>query len=90
MNIETENLAPAYMERAVTGMAMIAVHEWGALGAHYIELRERFAVARRARSAGELLRDQMDLFPETQARLRQDHQVRRELLRRWFRTISPN
>lgn len=78
------------VQRAAMGLAMIAVHEWGALGAHYSELRERVAVARRARGAGEFLRDQMDLLPETQARLRQDQHVRRELLRRWFKQITPN
>lgn len=88
MNAEAVNATP--MQRAAIGLAMIAVHEWGALGAHYAELRERVAVARRARGAGELLRDQMDLLPETQARLRQDQQVRRELLRRWVRTLSLN
>lgn len=77
------------MERAVAGLAMIALHEWGALGAHYYALRERWAVARQARNAGELLRNQVDLLPETRARLRQDQQVRRELLRRCYKNVIP-
>ena len=88
MNRQSQNTEPGYLHRASVSLAMIAVHEWGALRAHYSELRERLAVARRARDAGELLRDQMDLLPETQARLRQDQQVRRELLRRWVKIFN--
>ncbi|MEK6807009.1 MAG: hypothetical protein AABY95_10230 [Pseudomonadota bacterium] len=88
MNADAVNANP--LQRAAMGLAMIAVHEWGALGAHYSELRERVAVARRARGAGELLRDQVDLLPETRARLRQDQHVRRELLRRWVKNFSLN
>ncbi len=90
MSTKAASDSPRVLQRAATGLAMIAVHEWGALGGHYAELRERMAVARRARGASELLRDQMDLFPETRARLRQDHQVRRELLRRCVSTLSLN
>lgn len=90
MNTQAVNETPHALQSAAVGLAMIAVHEWGALGAHFVELRERFAVARRARNTGELLRDQMDLVPETQARLRQDQHVRRELLRRWVKTITKN
>ncbi len=90
METQVVHAKPRVLERAAVSLAMIAVHEWGALGAHYAELRERVAIARRARGAGELLRDQMDLFPETQARLRQDQHVRRELIRRWLKTLTPN
>ncbi len=90
MNTEAVSVAQHPLQKAAMGLAMIAVHEWGALGAHYAELHERIAVARRARGAGELLRDQMDLLPETQARLRQDQHVRRELLRRWLKQITRN
>ena len=88
MNTQSQNIEPSYMQKASVGLALIAVHEWGALGAHYSELRERLAVARRARGAGEMVRDQLDLLSETQARLRQDQQVRRELLRRWVKNLN--
>lgn len=71
-----------YAQRAVDTMALVAAHEWSAIGGHAAAVRERWAVARRARGVSELLRDQVDLLPETRARLHQDHQVRRELLRR--------
>ena len=79
--------APDYAKRMADTLALIAVHEWSALGGHYAELRERVAVARRARGVGELLRDQVDLLPETRARLSQDQLVRRVLLRRWARSL---
>jgi len=50
---------------------------------HGIEVRERLAVARNARGPVELVRDQLDLLPETRARLAMDHHERRALLRGW-------
>lgn len=73
-----------YAQRAADTLARMAAHELSALDGHRAELRERWAVARRARGVSELLRDQMDLFPETRARLRLGQQVRRELMRRFI------
>lgn len=69
------------MEHTVDGLAQLARHESSALMAHLAALGERWAVARKARSTGELLRDQLDLLPSTAARLKRDQTTRRELLR---------
>lgn len=69
------------LDRAVDGISRIAVHEAESLDGHWLALRERWAVARRARGVGELLRDQFDLLPETRNRVRHDHQVRLTLWR---------
>lgn len=71
----------AYLERAVSGLTLVLAHEVGALSGHMAEVRERIAVARKARGLGELLRDQADLLPETRARLVQDQRERRALVR---------
>lgn len=65
----------------VESASRIGGHEMVALAGHWAEVRERWAVARKARGLGELLRDQLDLLPETRARLRLDHRERRLLLR---------
>ena len=50
-------------------------------------LRERLVVARKARSVGELLRNQIDLLPDTHARLLRDHSVRGQLLKGFTRDL---
>lgn len=70
----------AYLERAVGGLTLVLAHEVGALSGHIAEVRERIAVARKARGLGELLRDQADLLAETRARLVQDQRERRSLV----------
>jgi len=65
----------------VNGLALIAVHELSALRAHFSATGIRYRVARRARDAGELLRDQFDLTAETLNRLSRDQRLRRELWR---------
>jgi hypothetical protein len=66
--------------RSVDGFGRIAMHEAGVIDGHLDGLRVRWAVARKARSLGELLRDQYDLLPDTRARIARDH---RERLRIW-------
>ena len=72
----------AYLERAAGGLTLLLMHETGALSGHLAELRERTAVAAKARGLVELLRDQADLLPETRARLSLDQRERRSLLTR--------
>lgn len=72
-----------YAQRAVGGFALILLHEMDALSRHWIEVRERFAVARQARGVGQLMRDQVDLLAETRARLALDHEERLALLHSW-------
>ena len=72
-----------YAHRAVGGLALIVMHELDALSGHVAEVRERLAVARKARGLGELVRDQVDLLPETRARLNLDQRERRALLHSW-------
>lgn len=74
----------AYVSRIVDGAAQVLLHEVDALGGHWVELRERLAVARKARGLGELVRHQVDLLPETRARLVLDHRERRALLHSWL------
>jgi len=74
----------AYLARAVDGAMRVLLHELDALGGHWAALRERAAVARKARGLGELVRSQVDLLPETRARLSLDQRERRALLRSWL------
>lgn len=67
------------LDRVCSGVALIALHEAGSLQGHLEALNERLRIARRARSVGELVRDQFDLLPETRNRWQRDHRVRREL-----------
>ena len=83
-------LKQARLDRAIGDVSMLAVHELGALSGHWAEIGERLAVARKARSLGELLQDQVDLLPETRARLRQDQQLRRELLQGLYLDLTRN
>jgi len=69
------------------GLAELFAHERKTWSGHWAELHERLAVARKARNLGELLRDQLDLLPETRARLRGDQRERGALLRNWLREI---
>ncbi|MBI2383005.1 MAG: hypothetical protein HYV18_02915 [Gammaproteobacteria bacterium] len=77
-----------YLDRAYRGLELIVTHELGTLRGHYAELRERLAVGRRANTLAELIRYQMDLLPETRARLRVDHLQRKALVGNWLRTIK--
>ena len=74
----------AWFERAVGGAARLVVHEIDALSGHWAELRERLAVARESRGLGELVRAQVDLLPETRARLALDQRERLALLNSWI------
>jgi hypothetical protein len=67
--------------RAIDSVGQIAMYEAGALDNHLLALRERWAVARKARGVGELLRDQLDLIPATRLRLSEEHQARLKLWR---------
>jgi hypothetical protein len=78
----------AYLSRAVDGAALVLLHELDALGGHWVEVRERVAVARKARGFGELLRNQVDLLPETRARLSLDQRERRALVRSWLADLG--
>lgn len=72
-----------YAQRAVGGFALIVLHEVDAVGRHWVEVRERLALARKARGLGGLVRDQVDLLAETRARLTLDQRERRALLHSW-------
>jgi len=74
----------AWIERAVGGATLMALHELNALSGHWAELCERLAVARKSSGLGELVRQQLDLFPETFARLALDQRERRALLHGWL------
>lgn len=77
----------AYLERAVDGAAQVLLHELDALSGHWAEVRERVAVARVSRGLGDLVRTQLDLLPETRARLSLDRLERRALLRSWLNDL---
>lgn len=68
------------LRTARQGLTLLAEHETNALGDHLQALNRRLAVARRARTVGELLRDQFDLLPDTRTRLSRSHRSRRALL----------
>ncbi|MES0872634.1 hypothetical protein [Sinimarinibacterium thermocellulolyticum] len=70
-------------------MTLIVLHEADALDALAKAAGERLRLARRARSLGELWRDQVDLLPETRNRLRGDHAVRRRLWAGLVRDLKP-
>ena len=69
-----------YASRAFDGLVLLLVNEIDAVAGHWAAARERLAVARQARGIGELIRNQVDLVPETVARLTRDWQRRREYL----------
>ncbi len=72
--------ASQMIHTAFDGLQVLVEHENTALDNQLAGLRERLLIARRARNLGELLRDQIDLLPDTHARLRRDHSLRRALL----------
>ena len=74
----------AYLERVVGGATLMLAHEFDALFGHWAEVRERLAVAREARGLLELVQVQLDLLPETRARLALDQRERRALLNSWW------
>ncbi len=69
------------LNTALDGFSVLVEHENNALDNQLAGLRERLLVARKARSLGEFLRNQLDLLPDTGARLKRDHSMRRALLR---------
>jgi hypothetical protein len=77
-----------FWDCATSGMRMLAVHETDALRGHWSEINERLELARRARDSSELLREQVDLLPESRNRLVRDHQIRVELLRGLIKDLS--
>jgi len=76
-------------ERAIDSVSQIAMYEAGALDSHLLALRERWAVARKARGVGELLRDQFDLIPATRLRLSEEHAARLKLWRQLAEQLNP-
>jgi len=79
MTIHTPK-ASQLLHTAVDGFSVLVEHETSAFENLVASFRERVVVARKARNVGELLRNQLDLLPDTQARLHRDHAVRRQLL----------
>ena len=79
----------AYVDRAVGGAALLAVHEANSLRGHTTEIGERLRVARRSHGLRELIRDQVDLIPESRNRVRRDHEVRMQLCRGLIRDLRP-
>jgi hypothetical protein len=77
-----------YIRRAVNGFALVLLHELDALSGHVAEVRERLAVARKSRDLAELVRDQVDLLPETRARLHLNRRERRALLNHWVADLQ--
>ena len=73
----------AYASRAVGGFALIVMHEIDALTRHSMDVRERIAVARKARGVRQLVREQVDLLAETRSRLALDQRERLALLHSW-------
>jgi hypothetical protein len=84
LSTRVPSVGRVYVERAVDGAAQVLLHELDALSGHWAEVRERIAVARQSRGIGDLLRTQVDLLPETRARLVLDQRERRALLRSWL------
>ncbi|ULQ47548.1 hypothetical protein JN531_004500 [Flagellatimonas centrodinii] len=80
------------VDQTVEATALLATHEVDALRGHWSELRERVILARHARTPGQLIREQLDLLPESRNRLRHDHRVRRSLwlgVRQDLRNVQP-
>ena len=77
-----------YLDRVFGGVALIALHEAGSLQGHLEGVNERFRVARRARNLVELIRDQVDLLPESRNRFRRDQRVRRQLWSGFVRDLT--
>lgn len=75
------------LNTAMDGFSVLVEHESNAFDDLVASLRERVSVARNARNMGELLRNQLDLLPDTHARLLRDHAVRGQLLKGFGRDI---
>lgn len=88
MKDNTADLRGVYLDRVFGGVALLALHEAGSLQAHVEAVGERLRIARRARSLSELIRDQVDLLPESRNRFRRDHRVRRELWNGFVRELK--
>jgi len=76
------------LDHAVEGLGEIAVYESQSLDRHLDALRVRVSVASKARGLGELIRDQIDLIPATQALLMDDYRERRVLWRQLRERIA--
>ena len=77
-----------YLDRMIGGITLLALHEAGSIRGHAAAVQERLRIARRARDLGELLRDQIDLLPESRNRFSRDHQIRRQLWRGLVQDLS--
>lgn len=77
----------AYVRRGLDAFALLVMHELDAMEGHLAEARERVAVARAARGVSDLLRTQLDLVPETRARLALNARERRALLNGWVQEL---
>lgn len=64
----------------VSGIEDLASHEWAALRGHGQALIARFDVARQASSIGQLIRDQVDLLPESRLRIRRNAEARQRII----------
>lgn len=76
-----------YVRRGLDAFALLLMHELDAMEGHFAEARERVAVARSARGLGDLLRTQLDLLPETRARLKLNALERRALVNGWVQEL---
>jgi hypothetical protein len=77
-----------YVNHALGGVVLLAAYELSTLDGHLADVRERLSVARSARSLRQLVRDQVDLLPETRVRLAHDGKERRELVRGWLECLK--
>jgi hypothetical protein len=77
-----------YVNHALGGVVLLAAHELSTLDGHWADMRERAGVARNARSLKQLVRDQVDLLPETRVRLVHDQKERADLMRGWLECLK--
>lgn len=77
-----------YVNHAIGGAALIVVHETTALYGHWTEIGERVRVAGKAQGPASMIREQMDLLPESRNRLLRDQEVRRLLWRGLFKDLA--
>jgi len=86
-NVTVRSLVATWASLRVT-LRRIAAHERQALGGHIDAAQARAITARQAGDASTLIRDQIDLLPESQARLRDNVTALRaiigELLADWL------
>lgn len=69
-----------YMNQATGVMRKLLRHERAVLTGHLHATLEQLAVARRARTLGQLVHEQIDLLPENRRRLRRNAETRRAIL----------